>query len=107
MKNRTTEFRRAKRQAVINRKKKIIKEQGNYWNYKYEGTLSKGKIHCSCWMCRRKFYQSAAMTDVKKALDSIDELVDAGLGSDLINHIVRRTKSEAKKSIKGLNKTRK
>lgn len=38
----------------IERKKRIIKDQNNYWYYKHEGVLSKGKIHCSCPMCRMK-----------------------------------------------------
>jgi hypothetical protein len=45
---------REQRQKHINRKKRIIHEQGDYWHYKYDGTLNKGKIHCSCPVCRRK-----------------------------------------------------
>lgn len=45
---------RIQRKKHINRKKKIIKEQNNYWYYKHDGILSKGKIHCSCGMCRKK-----------------------------------------------------
>ena len=50
----------------INRKKRIIKEQNNYWHYKHEGMLSKGKIHCSCWMCRTKSYDSLKISDLRK-----------------------------------------
>lgn len=45
---------RIQRQKHINRKKRIIKEQNNYWHYECEGILNKGKIHCSCGMCRNK-----------------------------------------------------
>jgi hypothetical protein len=47
---------REQRQKHIDRKKKIIKDQQYplFWGYKYEGELSKGKIHCSCGMCRSK-----------------------------------------------------
>ncbi len=45
---------RIQRKKHINRKKRIIKEKNDYWAYKYEGELSKGKIHCSCGMCRAK-----------------------------------------------------
>lgn len=45
---------RIQRQKHINRKKRIIKEQNNYWHYKHEGVLNKGKIHCGCGMCRSK-----------------------------------------------------
>lgn len=38
----------------IARKKRIIHELNDYWHYSYDGTLSKGKIHCSCPMCRAK-----------------------------------------------------
>ena len=50
----------------INRKKRIIKDQHNYWSYKHEGMLSKGKIHCSCWMCRSKSYDEPSMSDKRK-----------------------------------------
>lgn len=52
--NRSTEFNRFQRYVHIARKKRIIKEQNNYWYYKHEGELDKGKIHCSCWMCSAK-----------------------------------------------------
>jgi hypothetical protein len=35
---------------VIRRKRRIAKITG--WIYKYNGQYSKGKIHCSCWLCR-------------------------------------------------------
>lgn len=54
MKNRSSAYVRHQRFRVINRKKRIIKEQNNYWHYRHEGELSKGKIHCSCWMCSGK-----------------------------------------------------
>lgn len=49
---RTRSFRRSQRERVINWKKKFIKLAGDYWHYEHEGVLSKGKIHCSCGMCR-------------------------------------------------------
>lgn len=52
--NRTKQFNRQQRVKHINRKKRIIKEQHNYWNYRFSGELNKGKIHCSCWMCSGK-----------------------------------------------------
>ena len=52
--NRPKAFVRHQRFRVINRKKKIIKDQNGYWHYTHEGVLSKGKIHCSCWMCSAK-----------------------------------------------------
>lgn len=73
---RSRQYRRKQRQRVINRKKNIIRNQNNYWHYEHEGVLSKGKIHCSCWMCRNKSYDRTKMQDAKniiKALDSINE----------------------------------
>lgn len=52
--NRSREYVRFQRYTHIQRKKKIIKEQNNYWGYKYDGVLSKGKIHCSCPLCAAK-----------------------------------------------------
>ena len=45
---------REQRQKHIERKKRIIKELGDYWRIPHDGMLSKGKIHCSCPMCRGK-----------------------------------------------------
>lgn len=44
-------IRRHHRNRVINKKVKLIKLRGEYWFYKYEGRLHKGKIHCSCKKC--------------------------------------------------------
>ena len=45
---------RYERYRHIERKKRIIDDLGGYWHYEHEGTLSKGKIHCSCQLCRMK-----------------------------------------------------
>lgn len=45
---------RIQRQKHINRKKRIIEESKSYWCYEHDGSLNKGKIHCSCGMCRNK-----------------------------------------------------
>ncbi len=60
--------RRDYRQRKIDRKKRIVHELNDYWVYGEEGRLSKGKIHCSCPMCRMKSY------DEKKHSDKIKEL---------------------------------
>lgn len=54
MKNRTRDYYRKQRAKHINRKKRIIHSQNDYWYYKFSGELDKGKIHCSCWMCSGK-----------------------------------------------------
>lgn len=50
---RSRAYRRYQRNKHILRKKRIIKNvyMGD-WGYKHDGMLSKGKVHCSCWMCR-------------------------------------------------------
>lgn len=55
--NRDRAYYRYQREKHINRKKGIIKRVsgvGNdpYWIVKHDGELSKGKIHCSCPLCR-------------------------------------------------------
>lgn len=65
--NRTRDYYRKQRAKHIARKQRMVKEWSMNGNCLYwvapAGALSKGKIHCSCWMCRRKSY------DYKKARD--------------------------------------
>ena len=37
-----------------------------FWTPSRIGALSKGKVHCSCWMCRRKSYDELSRTDKRK-----------------------------------------
>lgn len=93
--NRTTAFYRDARRKTINRKKEIIKKQNYYWFYSHEGMLSKGKIHCSCPMCRCKSYDEAQMTDKRKSLNQISELIDLSESfytKPYIHKIISRTK---------------
>lgn len=66
---RTRSFRRHQRKRVINRKKKFIKLAGNYWHFEHEGSLSKGKIHCSCKMCRYSTTHNELIRKEKKLLE--------------------------------------
>lgn len=54
MANHNRGYYREMRKKHINRKKRIIKNLNNYWYFKHEGELSKGKIYCSCGMCSAK-----------------------------------------------------
>lgn len=77
---RTSEYRRHQRKRVINRKKHIIHEQNDYWNYKHEGCLDKGKIHCSCWMCSAKTgVHGWKMGDLKNLMGMKKEADDYGV----------------------------
>lgn len=101
---RTSPIRRHNRQRVINRKKRIIKEQNNYWHVPFDGMLSKGKIHCSCWMCRHKSYDRPKIQDLRrdvgyvnsiKGLDDFDDAiaVDGGMLNRLQNSITHNIKT--------------
>ena len=68
--SRSRAFTRYQRRAHISRKKRIIAEE-NIWNYKFEGQLSKGKIHCSCPMCLVKFYDCKQARDIRR-MDSME-----------------------------------
>jgi hypothetical protein len=73
---RTRAERRFYRAKTIRRKKRIIKEHGDYWSYSHDGLLNKGKIHCSCSMCKyiRKYISSAKKrTERLKFLEEIRE----------------------------------
>lgn len=65
---RERDYYRHHRERCIKRKKKIIRDLNDYWHYTHEGVLSKGKIHCSCWMCRRKSYDEPKMQDVRNSM---------------------------------------
>ena len=40
------------------------------------GRLSKGKIHCSCWMCRTKSFDYLSHSDEKKKIDARQQIKD-------------------------------
>jgi hypothetical protein len=75
-------YRRAQRKRVICRKIHILKKSGGEqyvkaWSRGGEtGRLAKGKIHCSCWMCRRKSYDELTHTDRKKLLSGKQQIDD-------------------------------
>ena len=56
------------RKRAIKRKLGILKRLGGNeyvfaWTGGTPGRLAKGKIHCSCWMCRLKSYDEPTMRD--------------------------------------------
>jgi len=77
-------YRRSQRQRVICKKIRLLRRIGgeNYvhaWSSggKKIGRLAKGKIHCSCPMCRRKSYDELSRADRKKLISAkqqIDEV---------------------------------
>ena len=75
--NRTRDFYRKQRVRHIHRKERIIHDLQDYWYYGNEpGRLSKNKIHCSCWMCRSKSYDSISVSD-KRKIDFMDYVEEA------------------------------
>jgi len=56
---------------VIRRKVNFLKRRDGSAEAEFRtdgqyGGFSKGKIHCSCWMCRRKSYDELSHADLKK-----------------------------------------
>ena len=62
--NRTRDYYRKMRAKHIKRKKNIVSHYGafrvldGFDYYKHDGMFSKGKIHCSCYLCKgsKKYY---------------------------------------------------
>lgn len=54
MANHNRAYYRRMRAKHIRRKKRIVNAYHGYWYYPFDGMYSKGKIHCSCIMCRNK-----------------------------------------------------
>ena len=51
---RTRAWRRYKNYTKAKRKYDIVHAQYDYWYYPHFHQFDKGKIHCSCGMCREK-----------------------------------------------------
>lgn len=72
---------RSQRKRTIRRKRNLLYGIGGHdywwaWTRGANGRLAKGKIHCSCPMCRRKSYDDPAVWDKRatgKAKDMISE----------------------------------
>lgn len=66
---RSQDYYRYQRKRHIKRKMGILRRIGGEDNLAcwtgdgYYGVLSKGKIHCSCWMCRTKSYDDWSHSD--------------------------------------------
>ena len=49
---RTAEYRRAKRNSKIKHRKSICKRAYGFYWYEHDNQYNKGKIHCSCALCK-------------------------------------------------------
>lgn len=66
--NRDRSYYRYQRNRAINKKLGILRRLGGEthvyaWTHGEHGRLTKGKIHCSCPMCRVKSYDDASRRD--------------------------------------------
>lgn len=62
------------RKKAIKHKKTIVNSYPDpIWNYKYDGQYSKGKIHCSCSLCRSR---GISVSDKRKLLAMESSLID-------------------------------
>ncbi len=69
--NHDRSYYRSQRERAISRKEKILLFRGgsehlHAWTNGQRGRLSKGKIHCSCWLCRRKSYDALSHRDERQ-----------------------------------------
>ena len=77
--NRNRSYYRRQRIRAIRRKESILRKIGGEnnleaWTRGSVGRLSKGKIHCSCWMCRSKFYDEPSVRDKRLLLVSAEQI---------------------------------
>jgi hypothetical protein len=77
--NRNRAYHRFQRRRAIHHKRMILRDYWRYndlsfWNPTRIGALDKGKVHCSCWMCRRKSYDDPSISDKRKH-DSVNQLI--------------------------------
>lgn len=75
---------RMQRRRTISRKIGVLKQvQGKEsvqaWTRGSSGRLSKGKIHCSCPLCRVKSYDELSHRDRKQMEPAVQQLLDGWL----------------------------
>lgn len=63
MKNHTKEQIRSNEWKNAVRKRRIAREVFGFEVYGNLHQYSKNKVHCSCWLCRRKSYDEKSMKD--------------------------------------------
>ena len=78
--NRDRAYYRYQRNKHIGRKIHILKGYGEWrmdgWMREQPGRLAKGKIHCSCPMCREKSYDDWSQSDKRSILSGKQQLED-------------------------------
>ena len=79
--NRNRSFYRRQRKHAISRKVYILRQIGGEnlvqaWARGATGRFSKGKIHCSCRLCRLKSCDAPSVRDRRAALDAAQQLYE-------------------------------
>lgn len=87
--NRDRSYYRWQRKRAIHRKEGILRRIGGdeyvrAWSRGSSGRFAKGKIHCSCWMCRRKSYDDPPIRDKRMAADAAEQLCELDDGSSCL-----------------------
>lgn len=77
--NRDRSYYRKQRKRTIHRKEGILRRIGGdeyicAWACGATGRFAKGKIHCSCWMCRRKSFDDLQLRDKRMAMNTAEQL---------------------------------
>lgn len=72
---------RSQRKRTICRKRNLLYGSGGHdylraWTHGVSGRLAKGKIHCSCPMCRTKSYDDPAIRDKRSKAKAFSSLQD-------------------------------
>ncbi|MGE8006602.1 hypothetical protein [Lysinibacillus sp. NPDC093216] len=79
MKNRSKAYIRHQRERIIRKKLTIVKNVFSLPGNEYKpihGKLSKGKVHCSCRMCRYEQYHSIPKAKIKAKLKAMEQEID-------------------------------
>ncbi|MBO0586336.1 hypothetical protein [Sporosarcina sp. E16_8] len=78
MKNRSKAYTRHQRERIIQRKWAILKDalQREGDSMPVRGTLSKGKVHCSCRMCRFEQYHGIPKSKHKSQWEAMKKEID-------------------------------
>ena len=77
--NRDRSYYRKQCRRTIHRKEELLRRIGGEvyvraWANGTTGRFANGKIHCSCWMCRRKSYDNPQLRDKRMAMGAAEQL---------------------------------
>lgn len=78
MKNRSKAYTRHQRERIIQRKWAILRDvlQREIESMPVHGSLSKGKVHCSCRMCRYEQFHGIPKSKHKAQWEAMQKEID-------------------------------